>query len=282
MNQPSYRTQLEVAVVWLEALIRCEEKGEAYYQEFFEENPVVFRVLGYRNFYAFTKEQGRELPRDEHTNLKPEPDFIVERDDGLFEIFEIKTPFSKNLTLDSNRYREKFTAEVNSYISQGITYENYFTRNPANRQRVKKLHGLDIQEDLDIKLVMGLNEHIDKARVHQQLRRLAYKVDILTYDDIVNRLEKEHDLQYGEYEGLRGFSFHFVVRFRDVPEARRKYFFDIGRDADKNRISVYLDERNDVCFDVIDRTGKVYRVELDSSELQILDEWAYFFRFAHF
>ena len=162
------KPKLIKAVLELEHLLEVDEKLEDSYQKFFEQNEIVFTVLGYKNFLAFTKASGNKLPKDESSELQPEPDFIVQRkNDGLFEIFEIETPVSKNLVTDKNPYREKFTSEVQSYISQTITYEQYFTRNPTNRQRVKELYGIDIQPDVDIKMVIGRNEYIDKSQIHQ-------------------------------------------------------------------------------------------------------------------
>jgi hypothetical protein len=273
--QRSVKTQLEVAILWLEDLLDSEERKEARYQDFFEQNPIVFTVLGYKGFHAFTKASGKTLPRDEHKDLEPEPDFIAQRVDGLFEIFEIKTPFWKKLRVDSNRYRERFTAEVSSYISQVITYEQYFTRNPENRRRVKELFDLDIHEDLDIKIVIGQRDHIDKVKVHQKAREYKYKIDIVTYDDILGRLIDEYERAHGEYEDLPGFSLHFEVRFRDYGVTQKKYFLDIGSDTAKNRVSVYLDHNDDVRFEVFDNVCKKHTVEIDTSEAKILEEWVY-------
>lgn len=275
MNPQNAKAQLELAILNLEHLLEKQETAESEYQHFFEKNPIVFKVLRYSHFYPFTKESGKSLPQDEHTGLKPEPDFIVEAESGLFEIFEIKTPISKKLIIDSNEYRERFTAEISSYISQTVTYEHYFSRNPENRKRIKDIFGIDIHEDLDIKIVVGRDQYVDKVKVHQKAREYSYKIDIITYDDILNQLLSEHQRVYGIYEQLPGLSFHYLIRFRNAPINQRKYFFDIGKQVDKNRISFYLDETDDICFDVIDDVGRTHEVKVYSQENPILNQWIY-------
>ena len=198
--QDYMKPKLIKAILELERLLEVGENHEKYYQVFFEQNEIVFTVLGYKKFWDFKKGSGNQLPKDESSGLQPEPDFIVQRkSDGLFEIFEIKTPVSKNLVRDKNPYREKFTSEVHSYISQTTTYEKYFTRNPRNRQKLKKLYGIDIQPDVDIKIVIGRNRYIDKSKIHEYARQNIRKIDILTYDDILNMLHEHYAEHYGIY-----------------------------------------------------------------------------------
>lgn len=270
------KSKLIKAILELENLLEIGEKYENCYQNWFEQNSIVFTILGYKNFYAFTKASGKKLPKDESNGLQPEPDFIVQREDnGLFEIFEIKTPVLKNLIIDKNQYRINFTAKFNNYISQTITYEQYFTRNPANRQKIKELYDIDIQPVVDIKIVIGRNEYIDKSQIHQHARRFVYKIDILTYDDILNMLNNYYFAHYGIYEDIPGFSFHFVVRFKNGDKGRRNYFFDLGMYSDRNRISFYLDEMNDFCFEVKDGRGKEYKVRVDKDGTNLFEQWIY-------
>jgi hypothetical protein len=148
-------------------------------------------------------------------------------------------------------------------------------RNPQNRQRVKRHYEIDIQEDLDIKIVVGLNPQVDKVKVHQKVRELKYKVDIITYDEILERLIREHDHIYGRHDDLTGYSFHFIVRFRSLPARRKKYFLDVRQNIDSNRVSLYLDEHDRIRFMAIDNTGRRYEVEIDTEEVKLLNEWIY-------
>lgn len=273
MEDTNVKSDLEISILRLDELLQSGESSEAKFQTFCEENPIVFQILGYRRFLQFTNKSGRDLPRDEYTNLKPEPDFITERENGLFEIFEIKTPVSKQLIVDSNIYRERFTSEVISYISQTITYENYFTRNPINRKKVNDLFDIHIHEDLDIKIVIGLNKYIDRIKIHQKCREYRYKIDIITYDDILNRLREEYNRLFRIYENLPGFSFHFVFQFTEQNKQRKSYIFDTGSNPDQNRISFFVEENCELCFRVIDNFKKTYIVSADQS--QYSDEWIY-------
>lgn len=187
----------------------------------------------------------------------------------------------RNLITDKNPYRKKLTSKVQSYISQTIFYEQYFTRNPTNRQKIKKLYGIDIQPDVDIKMVIGRNKYIDKSQIHQLSREFVYKIDILTYDDILNMLNmvltmiNQNPVKDDKYENIPVFSFHFVIRFKNGDEGKRNYFFDLGTDLNRNRISFYLDEMNDFCFEVKDGRGKEYKARVDKDETNLFEQWIY-------
>lgn len=275
MVSSEYKLELQAAILGLEFLLETKEMKEAEYQRFFETNPVIFSILGYDQSVAFTKESNRSLPRDNDTGLKPEPDFLVKRPNELWEIFELKTPISKTLMITSNKYRERFTAEVLSYISQTITYENYFTRNPSNRKKVREQFGVTIQEDLDIKIVIGLSKSIDRKKIHKACRQLHYKVDIITYDEILDRLEDEYKCLFGIFENLDGFSFHAIVRFCESTQSGSKFFLDVGADLDHNRVSFFINEKSDISFNLRDQEGRVYDLGVIDASTNFLNEWVY-------
>ena len=95
MDMRERKIKISNAILWLENLIENKVSKESKYQEYFEKNPIVFEVLGYTEFYPFTKQAEQRLPKDNYTDLQPEPDFIVKNNNGIFEIFEIKTPIDK-------------------------------------------------------------------------------------------------------------------------------------------------------------------------------------------
>ena len=111
------QVQLEQAINRLARLLRDGESDEAKYQEYFERNPVVFEALGYSA--AYPKPQ-LPLPDGEHL----EPDFLVKRPDGLYEVFELKTPQER--LVHGKKHRDKLYARVEEYISQVENYSEYF------------------------------------------------------------------------------------------------------------------------------------------------------------
>jgi hypothetical protein len=266
------KNKLISAILELKNLLDTENLKESKCQKYFQENPIVFNVLGYREAIPMIK-GGVELEQDEITGLKPEPDFIVINQNNLSEIFEIKTPTDKKLVVDRNPYRIKFTAEVSSYISQTITYEKYFTRNPHNRQKLKENHGIEIQEDLDIKIVIGQNEYINKAEIHSKCREYSWKVDIITYDDIFEKLKKEYQINFGLYEDIPGWSFHFICRF--YKHKHVGYFMDIGKSTSQNRVSFYMSDNNDFIFQIIDDLGKKHIISFDDVDTDFYGRWLY-------
>lgn len=275
MDSSEEKSKIEAAILGLEYLLEAEEKQEAQYQQFFEANSIVFSILGYDEAIPFTKESGKSLPRDDSTGLKPEPDFLVKRPDGLWEIFEIKTPISTDLMVTSNKNRQRFTAEVLSYISQTTTYEDYFTRNPANRAKIEEEFGVLIQEDLDIKLVIGLTKQLNKRKVHKKCREFRYKIDIITFDDILNRLEQERKRACKDFENLEGFSFHAVVRFRKPTILSPTYFLDMGNEKERDRISFFVRNQSEIVFSLHDHDGRFFDLGITTNFLEILNEWIY-------
>lgn len=257
--------ELIQAILELEVLLANKENYEKEYQKFFESNQIVLKILGYLNATPFTKESNKRLPKDEFTGLQPEPDFIAQNKQGLYEIVELKTPFDKKLLIDSNKYRERFTAEVISYIEQTITYEKYFSRNPANRKKVHELFGMDIQEDLPINIIIGMNDDIDRKKIHAKINQYSYRIDIITFDEILNELKSEYSRIYARYEGQLGFSVQIVFRLHEEQENREGYIFDSGS-RKKNRFSLYCDYHKDICFEVIPNNGKSHIIKIDSNE----------------
>ena len=253
------------AIIELEDLLNDEINSESSYQEYFESNSIVFKILGFLTSIPFTKSAKKRLPKDEYTGLQPEPDFIIQNKRSLYEIFELKTPFSKKLLVTSNKYRERFTAEIISYIEQTITYENYFSRNPANRENVRIQFGIEIQDDLPINIIIGLSDDIDRKKVNKLISQFTYKINIITFDEILDELKNEYTRTYGKYEGLKGFSVEIVFNLVEENKHSKHYIFDTGS-IKKNRISLYYDKNKDICFEVIPNNGKSHKILIDSDE----------------
>jgi len=268
-----YKYKLQDAIISLESLLDDGINIESYYQEYFENNPIVFNVLGYSNYFPFTKNSEMELPRDEYSNLKPEPDFVVQRKDGLFEIFEIKTPCSKKMLIDSNKYRERFTAEIISYISQVCTYADYFIY-PGNRQAILEKFNLSIQEIVDVKIIIGRAEVADTEKIHKLCRKQTNKIDIITYDDILKILIDEYSNTYSYYENLPGISCHMILRFPENKNRNKGYIFESGESINKNRISLFLNEKSELIFRVIDNNSKECEVSFDLNP-DYVGNWIY-------
>ncbi len=269
------KIELFNAILALENLIKNGIAKEAAYQKCFEENPIIFESLGYTEFYAFTKEAKKTLPRDEYSSLKPEPDFIVKNNKGIYEIFELKTPVDKKPVIDSNQYRERFTAELTSYISQTITYNEYFTRNPKNRKRVEELFGIKIQEDIPQSIIFGLDKNVDTMKLHKLANRYKDRIDIITYSKILEQLERTYSTFQGGAEGIKGCSIHLLVKLDRSQQFAKNYILDSARNELGDRLAVFLDNSNNLYFEIRSTDLKVYQVKLAENHLNCFDNYVY-------
>lgn len=273
MTRGKRKINLEKAIISLRNLLEGKQNNEKRYQVFFGKNPIVFDVLGYKNFWAFTKESKNSLPMDRFTGKKPEPDFIVERKDGLFEIFELKTPVSKNILVTSNKYRERFTSEVSSYISQTIDYHNYF-KNPLNRSKVNKMLGVNIQENLNIKIIIGLRKDLYFKEIDKHIKSYSCRIEITPFDNILDQLIESYGKEFGYYEDLLGISFHSIVRFHDSSKTGKKYFFVVG-DKNADNISIFM-ENNELYVEFKPKKGRIYIRSISNIKNLLLSKWSYF------
>lgn len=245
----AYKHKLEQAILVLENLLEVQEGVESAYQKFFEDYPIVFEVLGYRRAIPVTKGSEFTLPRDKYTNLKPEPDFLVERHDGLWEIFEIKTPIDDKLLIDSNSYRKRLKAVIQSYISQIEEYADYF-KNPSNRQSIEEKLKVIIQEDVPIQLIIGKRDKTDLHELHRILMRSSKKPNIIFYDVLAGQLNSKHKNFYG-FSEKTGITAIFYIRL--LPPEKQEYcVFEIRSKSGKSGLNLLLFPPDRLSFNLID------------------------------
>ncbi len=144
------REELELAIAELQTLLDANENREQSFQHYFENNKVVFDVMGYQAAHPL-----KHLPLDEEMKAKTgvtylEPDFILQRRNSIYEILDLKTPQEKLIRDIPNR--ETFYSKINEYISQVGNYSEYFD-DKANRDWVKKSHSIDVHKDPDVTIV---------------------------------------------------------------------------------------------------------------------------------
>ena len=125
------------------------------------------------------------------------------------------------------------------------------------------------------KIIIGLDKYINKKEIHELCYQYKDRIDIITYDKILNDLEEEYKKHYGIYEGIAGCSIHAMIKFDKQQEKRKKYFLDIVNDIDKNRLSIYLNISNELCFEVLSNDGKSYMINLNTDTVNIFDEFVH-------
>ena len=130
------------AILELDTLLRENINEEEKYQKYFEENPLIFYILGLDVVESFEKKSKNKLAFDKERNFRPEPDFIgINKNSKIVRVIDIKTPFVEKITTSrsSDSNRAKFDAETEKYISQVTEYIDSIKENPESREMLKAL-----------------------------------------------------------------------------------------------------------------------------------------------
>lgn len=111
------------------------------------------------------------------------PDFFVVGTNGYADIVEFKLPeLGGNVVVGAGN-RERFSAEIQSYISQTRVYREFFD-DPRNRRWVEETYGFKVYKPRRY-LVLGRRWHFDSDE--WRCIEADYKgLNILTYDDIID------------------------------------------------------------------------------------------------
>ncbi|MBD1218269.1 MAG: DUF4263 domain-containing protein [Aphanizomenon flos-aquae Clear-A1] len=249
------RQEIEEAISSLKQLLSDEDALERHFQEWFENNPIVFNALGYKTYLAHPVLK----LEDEDTLI---PDFIVQRIDNLWEIFELKLPNTQ--ILKDKKTRQTFYAPLHEYMQQCIDYSRYFN----DRWNIEKFlldTNIRIDSSPKAKLIVGRNEGLDRYKVSELLSDRGYKVELITYDDIINNLEFLKVNTFTQYEDLPGLTLHFIVLLNpsDWIGKYQNHLVAIGGNSRKNSLSVYLDVSGNFCFEIIDNNGTSHTSKID-------------------
>ncbi len=244
---------LWLAIYQLYELLQDRVNEEAKYQAYFEDNPVVFSVLGYSSHKSFDRSSSGALPRDADLNFSPEPDFLCAKiNSSELTIFELKTPFVGKLTTsrstDGNRL--KFKSIFESYISQALEYKDSIQQNQNSRDVVFSALGLSRISAYDIVLVCGLSQDNDAGDVAKLLSERNFPIRIQYFDGLLKDLLKAYSIGRSDVTNRDG---TFLVLHLSLAENQgngRAYISDFGS-ASNDRVSLYFQE-NTLVFEVID------------------------------
>lgn len=116
------------------------------------------------------------------TDTAINPDLLVKRNDGYYDIYDLKTAVldRKNLT-KASRSRRRFIDYVEEGISQLANYREYFEY-PRNAESAKAKYGIEVR-DPRLVLVVGSWENIDVDEVNQACRKY-HNVHVIDYDTV--------------------------------------------------------------------------------------------------
>jgi hypothetical protein len=240
------RQGFEEALAELDALIENPDAREGDFQSWFERHPLVFEVLGYKNVLSHP-----ELTEGGTTLFIP--DFLVQRLDGLWEVFEIKRADTE--VLNDTIRRADFYSSASKYVRQCREYAKFFN-DRSHREEFRARHGEDVQEQPDSTLVAGRSAGLNRQKVHALLSEAVPKVTLQTYDDIRNHLEFRRAKLYCGYENLDGLSVHLVLRLAPPPTPMETVILDIGNSETRDRLKLWTETNGDLVMSVYDSAGR--------------------------
>ncbi len=246
------------AIYSLYELLIEEENSEAKYQNFFESNPVVFKILGFTSFQSYEKSSGKQLPFDQDRNFRPEPDFLCANlESSVVTIFELKTPFVSPLVIErADGNRRKLNANAETYVSQATEYAESIRENSNTREIVKKDLFLKDISSYRIILVYGLAQNNDMSNVTRILENRKVPTTFLCYDMLLEKMADAYLNARKATEELPGISIVYHLMIDKEQSFDRAFIADHGT-SQKNRLSVFV-ENNYIVYQCIDSEGDIY------------------------
>jgi hypothetical protein len=108
------------------------------------------------------------------------PDLLTKRDDGFFDIYDLKTAaLERTNVTKGGRRRRRFIDYVEEGVAQLANYREYFEY-PGNAEYAKSKYAIQIK-DPKLVLVVGSWENSDINEVNQACRK--YKgIEVIDYD----------------------------------------------------------------------------------------------------
>ncbi|MFB9902395.1 Shedu anti-phage system protein SduA domain-containing protein [Allokutzneria oryzae] len=163
----------------LEGLINSEAVREQDLQEFFERNPQLLLGLDYERAIPHPI-----LRREEEADLIPDFILLPHADGvGTPKIVDLKLPKVNLVRRKTNRLG--YLASVQEARDQLIEYRNYFA--DPSRAKWARVHlGMEVYMP-DICVVIGRSASFGDAYERQRVRATASDLELLTYDDVLNR-----------------------------------------------------------------------------------------------
>jgi hypothetical protein len=153
---------------------------EQMWQEFFQENPHWFYLIGdYENMQSqLSMKLDVFLTTNQNKSLIP--DFFLKRSGlELWDVLEIKPPTKRVVV--GKESRRRWSAQVEEAVAQVKIYSNWFN-DKSNINWFKNKHGLQIEEPNPVVLIG--RDHDFKSDIEKQRLQRDRNVKLFTYDDL--------------------------------------------------------------------------------------------------
>jgi hypothetical protein len=243
------RDSIESAINALDSLLKQDSSSEKLLQDWFENHPDVFVALGYADFRphpTIVADDGRKFI----------PDFLVRQFNGSWVILELKTPQTRVLREASRR--ATFYAEFAKYVSQCAEYSESLDSVVARRQLTETL-SIEVQKRPQSIIVAGRDDGLDRSKVQQLCARINPPLQHSTFDDIRRHLDLYRTRHFRGYDNAHGFGLFAVARLHPAEKGQANHIFDIGAEANRNHISVFVDADGYLTLLMIDADGLEHR-----------------------
>ena len=251
------RKNVELAIIELNNLLEQDSSDENDYQKWFERHSIAFLALGYSNV----------IPHPQIAAINEEkyiPDFLVQRPNGLWEIFEIKT-VQTTILRDKER-RATFYATFEQYLSQCHDYVEVLDEKQT-RELVKQKYNIDfLQKRATSILVAGRSEGLNLEKVFNLASRRTPPITVFTYDDVMRALEIYRTFNFGHYENAKGASiFSTFMIHKPKGQKTNNHILDIGIYPDQDRIALSINNEGFLCLEVWDSKRNIHKAHSKES-----------------
>lgn len=230
---------------------------EEDFQLLFENSSHIWAVLGYSNLIP--------QPKCELIVEEPiqgdfiEPDFIAyNKIRERWEIVDLKLP-KQSVRLEHRNRRKRFKSEIEDYISQVQEYSDYFSEK-SHREFVKSEHGAEVPRKPPVVLIVGSN--LDQSEINQYLKKYSHDISIVQYDKILDLLRKKFVEDSGERGSLPGITIASRMTLLQRPQNDREYIFDISKQTDSPRLSLYLTNYGDLVLEITTESELNFSVDV--------------------
>jgi hypothetical protein len=201
-------------------------------QDWFERNPIVFDVLGYKRTITHPR-----LMYEEEEYIF---DFMAQNILDLWEIIEIKKA-DANILKDTER-RHAFFSTTEKNLSQCREYNELF-RDSACRKKFNTDYKTNCHKTPDITMIVGRNDGYDKLLTHELLNGRSPKIKLITYDDISNILNSFVENAFGQtQEEVSGLFITCTATLLPSNTDEAKHIFDINTRNTNNRVQLFIYE----------------------------------------
>jgi len=235
----------------LDALLR-EAVEEDDFQAWFESNPAVFEILGFKRSIIKPRlmlGDGKYL----------EPDFLVQDHVGVWSVFELKRP--DTIILKNPDRRTDFRAEFSTYIQQCREYANFFVQSTGRRQ-IQNDYSIDVQMYVPSIIVACVDDgETDRDTLRELLVDRGNKVTVQTYTEILDSIGREIDRHTADRANLPGIAVSLLGMFPAKPSVTDQVILDYGIDEFRNRLTIRLADGTFVIV-LVDSEGKAHRSEI--------------------